>query len=91
LKVPGGISVKKNACCIQNLLLKGVNVDNEDAYRLYFKEKYLMLDPTYRYWLKKGRLEGRLDVARNLLAEGFPIEKVVKFTGLSKEDILNGK
>ena len=21
-----------------------------------------MLDPTYRYWLKKGRLEGRLDV-----------------------------
>ena len=50
-----------------------------------------MLDPTYRYWLKKGRLEGRLDVARNLLAEGFPIEKVVKFTGLSKEDILKGK
>ena len=50
-----------------------------------------MLDPTYRYWLKKGKregkLEGRLDVARNLLAEGFPIEKVVKFTGLSKEDI----
>ena len=46
-----------------------------------------MLDPTYRYWLKKGKL----DVARNLLAEGFPIEKVVKFTGLSKEDILNGK
>ena len=50
-----------------------------------------MLDPPYRYWLKKGRLEGRLDVARNLLSEGFPIEKVVKFTGLSKEDILNGK
>lgn len=40
-----------------------------------------------RYLLKKGKL----DVARNLLAEGFPIEKVVKFTGLSKEDILKGK
>jgi hypothetical protein len=32
--------------------------------------------------------KGKLDVAKNLLSEGFPIDEVVKLTGLSKEDIL---
>ena len=61
----------------------------------YEEETYMLLNPTDRYLLKKGRLEGRLegkcDVAQNLLNEGFSIEKVVKLTGLSKEDILNAK
>ena len=59
----------------------------------------MLLNPTDRYLLKKGKLEGKLegkfegkcDVAQNLLDDGFPIEKVVELTGLSKEDILNAK
>ena len=47
----------------------------------------MLLNPTDRYLLKKGKC----DVALNLLDEGFPIEKVVELTGLSKEDILNAK
>ncbi len=51
----------------------------------------MLLNPTDRYLLKKGKLEGKCDVAQNLLDDGFPIEKVVELTGLSKEDILNAK
>ena len=47
----------------------------------------MLLNPTDRYLLKKGKC----DVAQNLLDEGFSIERVVKLTGLSKEDILNAK
>ena len=55
----------------------------------------MLLNPTDRYLVKKGKLEGKregkCDVARNLLDEGFSIEQVVRLTGLSKEDILNAK
>ena len=69
----------------------------------YWEEICMLLNPTDRYLLKKGKLEGKeegklegklegkCDVAQNLLNEGFPIEQVVKLTGLSKEDILNAK
>jgi len=65
----------------------------------YWEEICMLLNPTDRYLLKKGKSEGKLEgefegkrnVALNLLDEGFPIEKVVELTGLSKEDILNAK
>lgn len=80
-----GINDKKAIVYLLNVL--SVNMLDEDENDKYQEETYMMLNPTDRYLLKKGKL----DVARNLLAEGFPIEKVVKFTGLSKEDILKGK
>ena len=60
----------------------------------------MLINPVERYCVDKGRKEGRkegiqegmekgkLDVAKNLLSEGFSIDEVVKLTGLSKEDIL---
>ncbi len=41
--------------------------------------------------MEAGIEEGKLQVARSLLKEGFDIEMVVRITGLSKEDILNAK
>ena len=41
--------------------------------------------------LKDGKKEGKLDVAKNMLSDGLPIDRVVKLTGLSKEEILNAK
>ena len=59
----------------------------------------MLLNPVERYMENKGRQEGmeagieegKLQVARSLLKEGFDIEMVVRITGLSKEDILNAK
>ena len=84
-----------------------VNMLNEDEMEEYEEETYMLLNPTDRYLLKKGKLEGKIegkiegklegkiegkcDVAQNMLDEGFPIEQVVKLTGLSKEDIVKAK
>ena len=40
---------------------------------------------------EEGRAEGMANAARNMLAEGFSIDLVVKCTGLSKEQIENPK
>ena len=82
-----GMDINDKKAIVYLLNVLSVNMLDEDENDKYQEETYMMLNPTDRYLLKKGKL----DVARNLLAEGFPIEKVVKFTGLSKEDILKGK
>ncbi len=37
--------------------------------------------------LTQGRVEGLAQIARHMLASGEPIDKIMRFTGLSKEDI----
>ena len=55
----------------------------------------MILNPVERYIDKKsreeGKKDGKLDDARNMIAEGFSIDLIVKITGLSEEDILNVK
>lgn len=80
-----------------------VNMLDDVDEEKYEEETYMLLNPTDRYLLKKGRneglsegkrngkREGKCEVARNLLAEGFSIERIIKLTGLSREDILKVK
>ncbi|WP_407410791.1 hypothetical protein [Methanobrevibacter sp.] len=57
----------------------------------------MILNPVERYMKEKGKKEGieegikegKLEIASNLLDEGFIIGDVVRLTGLSEEDILN--
>ena len=35
----------------------------------------------------KGMAEGKTEIATNLLKENYPIEKIIKVTGLSKAEI----
>ncbi|GHV28889.1 hypothetical protein FACS1894167_07080 [Synergistales bacterium] len=37
--------------------------------------------------MKKGRVEGRAEVARNMLNDGLPVEKVVQYTKLPREEV----
>lgn len=38
---------------------------------------------------REGRKEGKIEVAKNMLKEGIPIDTVIKLTGLTKEEIEN--
>ena len=55
----------------------------------------MLIDPTDRFLLKKGREEGRkegkLDVAHSMIDKGYSIDEVVELTGLSKVVILDSK
>lgn len=69
------------------------NMLDENEYESYVEENVMILNPVERYIEKKskedGRKDGKLDVARNMVAEGFSIDVIVRITGLSEEDILN--
>ncbi len=38
---------------------------------------------------KEGKIEGKLEIAKNMLKDGMNLEIVMKYTGLSKEEIEN--
>ena len=46
-----------------------------------------MVDTAYDDGKADGKLEEKLEIARNLKQEGFPIEMIEKVTGLSIEEI----
>ena len=77
---------EKNAI-VELLDILSVNMMNAEGINKYEEETYMLLNPTDRFLLKKGKL----DVAKNMLGEGFPIEQIVRLTGLSEKDILNAK
>ena len=76
-------------------------------YGQYVEENIMLLNPVERYMknegikegidrgikegIDRGIREGKLDDARNMLDEGISLEKIVRITGLSEEDILNSK
>jgi hypothetical protein len=35
----------------------------------------------------EGKAEGKIEIARQMKLEGEPIEKIIRFTGLSSEEI----
>ncbi|GHT02828.1 hypothetical protein AGMMS50276_32860 [Synergistales bacterium] len=37
--------------------------------------------------IKKGKAEGKAEVARNMLNDGLPVERVVQYTNLPREDV----
>ena len=37
----------------------------------------------------KGKIDGKLEIAKQMLVDGEPIDKIMKFTKLSREQILS--
>lgn len=72
-----------------------INMLSESEHKKYREVNKMIANPTERYFMDKGIKEGmdkgKLEVARTMLAEGMDIADVVRFTGLSEEDILNAK
>ena len=61
-------------------------LDGEEHER-YVERNKMLINPMERYLRKQAKLE----VAKNLIKVGYPIEKIVMVTGLTEEDILNAK
>ena len=61
----------------------------------------MILHPLERYWhqraigrgielgIEQGIEQGRFEIAKNMLDEGISIEMIIKYTELSREDILS--
>lgn len=93
------MDINEKRAIIYLLNVLSVNMLTEDESIKYGEETYMLLNPMDRYCEAKGRkegkiegkIEGKMETAKNMLDDGFPIEKVIQITGLSKNDILNAK
>lgn len=61
--------------------------NDKEVLRLYNMREMAQID--YNSGMKKARDERSIEIARNMIADGEPVEKIVKYTGLTKEDINN--
>lgn len=51
----------------------------------YYRDLKNVVDTSF----EEGKAEGKYEIARQLKLDGEPIEKIVRYTGLQKEDIEN--
>ncbi len=63
--------------------------NDKEVLRLYHLREMAQID--YNSGMKKakdeGKAEEKIDVARNMKANGEPVEKIMRYTGLTKEEI----
>jgi predicted transposase/invertase (TIGR01784 family) len=58
----------------------------EDSLK-YYRDIKASLDTKYEEGMIKGKIEGKVEIAKNLLNKGFSISEIVDLTGLSKAEI----
>lgn len=65
--------------------------NDKEVLRLYNMREMAQID--YNSGMRKakdeGIKEGKMETARNMIADGEPIEKIARYTGLAKESIEN--
>ena len=61
--------------------------NDKEVLRLYNMREMAQID--YNSGMKKVRDERSIEIARNMKADGESVEKIVRYTGLSKESIDN--
>lgn len=83
------------------------NMLDDEEFNQYMGESKMLINPRDRYFknqgieegikegieegLQEGIQNGKLEVVKNMLKDGVSIKDIVKYTGLSEEDILNAK
>jgi predicted transposase/invertase (TIGR01784 family) len=69
-------------------LLTSISQDADERARFRARRKFQMdLQHNLIVSREEGKLDGKLEDARNMLAGGIPMEAVVKITGLSPDKI----
>jgi predicted transposase/invertase (TIGR01784 family) len=75
-------------------MMKYIFSTRKDAERFNRKEIYKSLETEYMTLLEKleekGKIEGKIETARNLKAEGIDITIIQKSTGLTEEQLKEG-
>lgn len=63
--------------------------NDKEVLRLYNMREMAQID--YNSGMKKAKDQRSVEIAQNMKAEGEPIEKIIRYTGLTKECIENLK
>ena len=87
---------KLNAIYEGDKLMKKLMKENEDLLKnfdemLYYDRDKMFENACYDKGYDKGKQEHNREIAKEMLKNKEVIENIVKYTGLSKEEILNFK
>lgn len=63
--------------------------NDKEVLRMYNMREMAQID--YNSGMRKAKDEGEIEIARSMIADGELIEKIVRYTGLTKESIENLK
>ena len=55
----------------------------------YYRDLKNVVDTSFDEGKAEGKAEGKVEIARQMKFEGEPVEKIVRFTGLTPEEIEN--
>ncbi|CAA6828885.1 MAG: Unknown protein, partial [uncultured Aureispira sp.] len=53
----------------------------------YYRDLKNVVDASKEEGKEEGKIEGKIEVAKEMKTDGISIGKIVKYTGLSKEEI----
>ena len=84
---------KLNAIYEGDKLMKKLIKENEDLLKdfdemLYYDRDKMFLNACYDKGYNKGKQEERLQIAKEMLVDGVPLDKIVQFSKLSKEEVM---
>ena len=97
------MDINEKTAIIYLLDVLSTNMLNDEEFNKYLEENEMILNPVERYYTNKGRQEGMREgmregkkeskesIAGKMLEKGFSIDVISEITGLTKNDILNGK
>lgn len=66
----------------KDLLIDDEKTKYEESLK-YYRDLKNVVDTSF----DEGKIEGKIEIARQMKSEGEPIEKIVRFTGLTGEEI----
>ena len=85
-EIKSGLSAKGLQKALEGLALQKLSPEERSAYYSYIEDRRVLESSVRTAWLE-GKIEGKIEVARNLMAAGVAIEIIEKSTGLTAAEI----
>lgn len=70
----------------KRVLKEDYGIEMEEVYK-GVNDMSSLSEAVFQEGREEGREEGKLEIAKNMLKDNLPLEVIVKYTGLSKEEI----
>lgn len=91
------VQLKDQKCRVFQKLFEAAEIakftpDEKNKYEeslKYYRDLKNVVDTSFDEGKAEGKEERNIEIARQMKSEGEPIEKIVRFTGLTKADIEN--
>ena len=83
-----GIDINEKIAILYILDLLSTNMLNTDELNRYMEEHKMIINPRERYFNKKGREEGKMQVAKDMIEIGYTLDEISRATKIPKNKLI---